>query len=79
MVFVAKVKGCWYVYRSYRLPGHEYPFHEYLGPADTYPGGLKMVARKLAALEEKAERKKNSANRLLAKTTKLDYEGESEQ
>lgn len=79
MVFVARVKGCWYVYRSYRLPGHEYPLHEYLGPADTYPGGLKMVARKLAAMEEKAERKQPLEYSTSSGTEKLDYNGGSEE
>ncbi len=73
MVFVVEVKpGLWYVYESYRKPGYEHPFHRYLGPANEYRGGMKMVARKLAAMEEKAEQKKLTAK-------KLDYGGESEQ
>lgn len=64
MVFVAEVKGNWYVYRSYREPGCEYPLHEYLGPASDYPGGQKLVARKRKALAEKAERKKRTAKEL---------------
>ena len=72
MVFVAEVKGCWYVYRSYRVPGEDHPRHEYLGPVSDYPGGQKLVARKHRKLEEKAEQKKRSAE-------KLDYSGESEE
>lgn len=59
MVFVVEVKpGLWYVYESYRKPGYDYPFKRYLGPADGYRGGLKMIERKRREMEEKAEQKK---------------------
>ena len=62
MVFVVEVKpGMWYVYESYRKPGYEYPFHRYLGPADQYRGGLKLVRQKQA---KAAEREKHDPKEL---------------
>ena len=61
MVFVQEIKpNLWYVYKSVRLPDHKHPVKIYLGPADTYAGGMKMVRQKLAALQEKAEQKAHS-------------------
>lgn len=73
MVFVIEKKpGLWYVVESYRKPGCEHPFHRYLGPAESYPGGMAMVRQKQVAM---AERKKHDPKKL--HYTEEDQQGES--